>query len=234
MTEKKTILVLANSTKKGGRCVAGRELIENDSDGYTIGPWIRPIDAHGAEGTIDERRTVINGRTLLPLEIIEVSCTGSANDPLHPEDWTIDRATVWTRVEDARPDALAVIEDDAGDLWGPASASSRRVAPVPGTPTLKLIRPRGKVTVTAYKDEPPWGGVKFRRYIDIEHDGVTHRLPIDDPEFIKRHKLDATTIADRHIQFDLDPKKTVVVASLTPPFSHDGLQYKIAATILEL
>lgn len=38
----KTILVMANSIKKDGRCVAGLEITPVDQ--YNLGNWIRPID----------------------------------------------------------------------------------------------------------------------------------------------------------------------------------------------
>lgn len=45
--ERRHILVLANSIKKGGRCIAGRELLRRQT-GWRLGPWVRPVsDAEG-------------------------------------------------------------------------------------------------------------------------------------------------------------------------------------------
>jgi hypothetical protein len=40
-----TIVVLADSWKKGGKCLAGKELIMNGDEFVRVGGWIRPISA---------------------------------------------------------------------------------------------------------------------------------------------------------------------------------------------
>ena len=225
----KTILVLANSMKKGGRCVAGLEATLVATNTYRLGNWIRPIDADQDEGTIPNERTRISNRMLKPLDLVEIQFLRSANDPHHPEDVVIDGAVRWKHVGIMGPQVLLGLNDQSGDLWGPA----RRVVPREGTNTLRLIKPQGACHVMACREEVPWGrGVRDTRILTVVHHGIHHQFSIDDPEFTQRHDLSPASVGDRQVRFDLDPAKTIIVASLTKPFK--GFQYKIAACIFEL
>lgn len=51
MSAWKRIVILANSTKRHNRCVAGKE-ISWDATQYHAAGWIRPIDRNGAEGAV--------------------------------------------------------------------------------------------------------------------------------------------------------------------------------------
>lgn len=231
MPATKRILVLANSIKKGGRCVAGLEIVAAENGKAAFGAWIRPIDPEGDEGTISNETVLVAGRFLRPLDVIDFECSGPANDPFHPEDWKILPKSRWRKVGNESLALLNSLPDESGDLWGAASARTRKVTPRGGIPTLRLIKPTGAVSVEAFRDDSPWG-VKHKRILHIEHQGRIHEFSIDDPEFQSRHHLDPRTVGDRRIRFELDPAKTIVTASLTPPFK--GHHYKIAATIFEL
>jgi hypothetical protein len=226
----KRILVLANSIKKGNRCVAGRELLLATDGTEVLGPWIRPVDLRQHEGAILTATTVLGGRVLTPLDVVEIDFDANANNPLHPEDWNITQTSPWRMIRRENPAIVGQLPCEAGDLWGASTASSRRVAPTGGIPTLRLIKPTGRVVVEAYRDQTHWG-TKYRRFLKIDHLGATHVFSIDDPEFCTRHHLDH--LGDGRIVFELTSARTAVVASLTPPFEKDGQHYKIAATIFE-
>ncbi len=72
----KSILVLANSMKKGGRCVAGIEVTPGAGAEYNLGEWIRPIDPTQDEGTIPYHRTVIGNRDLKLLDCVKIRFEG--------------------------------------------------------------------------------------------------------------------------------------------------------------
>jgi len=226
-------MVLANSLKKGGRCVAGVEVTPTTNGQYLLGEWIRPIDPSQHEGTIPGRRTILNNRFLKPLDIVSIRFLRPANDPYHPEDIEIDGATNWSLEGEMDSSVFSVLRDESGDLWGASSANNRKVLPHAGNKTLRIIKPKGKLYVRAFADETPWG-VKHRRILHIEHQSAVHQFSIDDPSFGRRHSLSPSEVGDRNLKIDLDPAKTIVIASLTKPFEKDGMQYKIAATIIEL
>jgi len=225
----KTILVMANSIKKGGRCVAGLEITPVDQ--YNLSRWIRPVDLSQDEGTIPIHRTIVAGRALRPLDRVKIRFKGPTNDPFHPEDYETDTSHDWQPDGTMTPDILASIPDDSGDLWGASSASSRRVVPQPNIKTLRLVKPKGSCYVAAYREDTPTG-IKHRRLLHIEHHGLIHQFSIDDPIFGDRHNLSSMAVGDKTLRIDLDPSRTIVITSLTKPFK--GYQYKIAATIFEL
>ena len=225
----KTILVMANSIKKGGRCVAGLEITPVDA--YDLGKWIRPVDPTQDEGTIPNHRIMIEGRQLKLLDRVKIRFRGPSNDPFHPEDFEIDTTHEWRSDGAMTHEILASLPDDSGDLWGPSTAASRRVIPQENIKTLRLVKPKRACYVTAYHEDTPTG-IKHRRLLHIDHRGLIHQFNIDDPYFGERHNLSPMAVGGRNIRIDLDPSRTIVVTSLTKPFK--GYQYKIAATIFEL
>lgn len=227
----KFILVLANSIKKGGRCVAGMEITSIQGNDFTLGDWIRPVDPTQDEGTIPTYTTFIGNRFVKPLDCVKIFFTGSSNDQFHPEDFEIDTSSKWEKVGTMTEDVFSSLPDESKDLWGADSATSRKVVPTEGIKTLRLIKPQDSCYVTAYREDTHWG-VKHRRYLYILHRGIEHQFSIDDPEFTARHKLSPSSVGDRHVRIVLDPSRLVVIASLTKPLR--GFQYKIAATIFEL
>lgn len=227
----KIILVLANSIKKGGRCVAGLEAEQVSPHKYKFGTWVRPIDADEDEGTIPNARTIVSGRRIRTLDLVSIRFWDGEEDPFHPEDRVIDGNAEWKVVGRVGKKVLANRSDQSGDLWGADSATTRRVLPRAGADTLRIVKPEGECFVTAFREDTPWG-TKHRRYLHLLSGGITHQFSIDDPDFSLRHDLSPSALADREVRIDLDPKKTVVVVSLTKPFQ--GFQYKIAATIFEL
>jgi hypothetical protein len=230
----KTLLVMANSIKKGGRCVAGLEIAHTESDGYKLEEWIRPVDANQDEGTIPIHRTIIAGLELKTLDLVKIRFTRPANDPLHPEDFEIDTSVKWQSDGAMTKDVLERLADESEDLWRISFDGSRKVAPKTGQKTLWLIKPKAPCQVLFFRDDTPWG-VKYRRLLFIENENCDQTFSIDDPEFMKRHNLSPESLGNRGRRtIDLDPSRTVIVASLTKPYKEDGMQYKIAATIFEL
>lgn len=63
----KKILCLANSRKRGGRCIAGRELLADSP-----GPWIRPVSDREHEEVSEEERQFEDGSEPKVLDVIVV------------------------------------------------------------------------------------------------------------------------------------------------------------------
>lgn len=95
LSTEKTILVLANSIKKGGRCVAGLEAEEVSPHKYKFGNWVRPVDADEDEGTIPNSRTILAGRRIKTLDLVSIRFLQGEEDPFHPEDRVIDGNSKW-------------------------------------------------------------------------------------------------------------------------------------------
>ena len=97
MATTERLVVLANSEKKGDKCVAGKRLTLRSDNYYDVGEWIRPIHPRTGEGEIPTHLTVVGGRSLAPLDVVEITFEGPANDPNHPEDRKIEPSQPWKR-----------------------------------------------------------------------------------------------------------------------------------------
>lgn len=94
------IIVLANSRKHSGRCVAG---LRTDGQG-----WIRPI-ADSIEGTLHPRHYLLNnGSEPQLLDVIRVKVTHARPEKHHPENWIISFA-FWELVSRPAPPLLWTI-----------------------------------------------------------------------------------------------------------------------------
>jgi len=88
----KKIVCLANSMKKGGNCIAGREVLEN---GY--GGWIRPVSARpSAELSFAEYKYETGGYCQL-LDIADIPLSRAEPRGHQTENHVIDAACRWTR-----------------------------------------------------------------------------------------------------------------------------------------
>lgn len=230
----KTLLVLANSIKKyPDRCVAGLEMIPRDGY-FAVGKWIRPIDPSQPEGAIPLFRTMVGGFPVSPLDCVEMTFVGPANDPNHPEDWILEAVTNWKIVGKYDRSILDRLPDQSGDLWGMETAGSRQVRKGTAAVTLRLIKPTHPILVEAFHEYDSFKGKdQFKKILTIRHQNVDHLFNITDPLFDQRHGLLPGRVNKGETRrLELNPENLVVVASLTPPLPN-GFQYKIAAAIIE-
>lgn len=106
------LLLLANSTKLRGRCLAGL---------HEDGSWLRPVSTQSG-GEIHASSTTIAGRQLRPLDLIELDLVEQSPRPHQAENWTIDQQSI-QRVSEARvEDVMEVLRGRASSV--PAFAQS--------------------------------------------------------------------------------------------------------------
>ncbi len=82
------IVCLANSYKRGGRCIAGIDL--------DTGQWVRPI-GNGHEGAIGEER-IINGAEPKILDVLEIQLDGDADDRGCQPENKVFKSSPWRKV----------------------------------------------------------------------------------------------------------------------------------------
>lgn len=75
------MIVLANSRKMGGRCVAGISL--------ATGAWIRPVSSH-PEGELHPSDCAVEGRAPRALDVVRLPYRERLDDPAQPENVLID------------------------------------------------------------------------------------------------------------------------------------------------
>lgn len=80
------IIVLANSKKWGGRCVAGVSTQE--------GRWVRPVSG-GPHGALHSRQYRVDGHDLRLLDVVGFEHDGPIGDPSQPENIEVGDSRWW-------------------------------------------------------------------------------------------------------------------------------------------
>ena len=119
MNYQKTILCLANSRKPGGRCVVGKEVLE---DGY--GEWIRPVSARSSEEISLIEMRFKDGQCPQVLDIISVPMAKPKPHMHQSENHLIDNGCHWVKVGAVGwADLESALDTVAGPLWFNGSSS---------------------------------------------------------------------------------------------------------------
>jgi hypothetical protein len=233
----KRLLVLANSVKKNGRCVAGR-LLTDGSPAAALG-WCRPISDTG-EGELYPRHMVLSGKTeLCPLDVVDVPVSGYAKNPAHPEDWMVS-GDQWTRVKRLKPQVLPRLVEEPRGLWLEDRNRPDRVSPAFFTKegkhqSLYLIRP-GRLRLRLWREVNEFKGYTQKKTrVLFDYGGQPYDLSLTDPVATSRHCQTFPTLEQPASEFPFPfGDKCVLCVSLTPPFEKTGFHYKVVATVLEL
>jgi hypothetical protein len=232
--EFKRIIVLANSYKKQGRCLAGRTLDARN----TVGDWVRPISAQ-AEGELFPRHMrTANGSPLRILDIVDVPLDHPAGNEYHPEDWVVDASGSWDQRQKFARENLANLEEKPSDLWVESTSRTDRVTGTfllksPRHQSLYLVRPTGFHVELTNNFNHFEGRNQQKRRACFTYRNQNYSLGVTDPEFIDLYAK----------KFPAPDKPAIVVrppfgdncllcVSLTPEFN--GYHYKVVATVLEL
>ena len=169
------IVCLANSTKLGGRCVAGKDLEKR--------VWVRPISHRVTEELSRAERRLEDGEEPRPLDVLDVPLLGPRPGVHQPENWLIDQTTGWAQVSRASPRDLAALVDDPPTLWVNSTSSRHGIndevepsAAALSRASLYLLRVPGIVVHV-------FPGFTDKRRVDGEftHRAVKYRLSVTDP-----------------------------------------------------
>ena len=143
----KRILVLANSIHdRGLRCVAGRELIIEETGQMRWGGWIRPVSTHDEGALHVGEQRLADATDPEPLDVVRVPLSAPANHPLQPENWLIQTGQAWTRESYFDTQVLLPLVEEPDSLWmDPVQrndwASAAVLQRLPNFQSLYLIRP---------------------------------------------------------------------------------------------
>jgi hypothetical protein len=226
------MVILANSVRRGQRCVAGKE-VGRGLFWWKPGPWIRLIDPGTKGGEVRIENTYCEGGGhARVLDVVDVPVSGPAGHPDHPEDWFLLSDTPWTRIERMTRAELGALADSPEELWfdgdNPRAVPAGYVEGMPAPATLYLIGD-AEECVTRWWSENREGEEKVRRRLYLKHHGRAHEFDITDPSFTRRHALFETAKQEKQSLALKTP--LLLCLSLTRPWQ--GKQYKIAATIFE-
>jgi hypothetical protein len=245
MAEIKHILILANSEREGGRCIAGK-IAEPIGDGkFDIGQqWIRlnyPDSITGGAAPPWHTYCRPDKVPIRPLDFIKITLLNPCSNPDHPEDWNYDPNMPWEWAGEANYNDLTSITDTPPALWhdgNPKAVHAGYIQKMKQPASLYLIKAPPGYSLQYFKE---WiqkiGRDKKRRRLKMNFGGKYHDFSVTDSRFDTYFNLpdaashwpgNPTTLTmpnPDEIYFCLS------LTGLTPPdfVSH---HYKICATIL--
>lgn len=178
----KQIVCLANSRKHSGRCIAGKEVLEQG-----FGGWIRPISARQSAEISEEERRYKDGTSPRVLDIIQIPMISAAPHLYQTENFVIDAHCYWSKTGTVSWNALKPLLDEPASIWtnGDSTyygANDRMKLDVAGrhNHSLVLIQPSGlKIHVTTEGAE--FGNPRRRVRAAFRYQGEFYRLIVTDP-----------------------------------------------------
>ena len=176
----KYFICLANSYKRGGRCIAGIEILYNSPNDWSIlhnengtPKWIRPI-AHTTYGEIPNNIA----SKIKYFSIVKLSNVTPCPKEIHIEDVYYFNIVVCGQIKPS-VDLLSKFVDGVHNniFFNHGKAIPSDIS-FPDAYSLMLIRPEN---VSTYTDNN-WDKPKIR--MKIMHCGVSYDFPVTDPEFL--------------------------------------------------
>ena len=109
----KRIVCLANSRKRSGRCIAGKEIL---GDGRS-GAWVRPVSDRATGEVSEDERQYEDGSDPSVLDVIDVPVLDAQPSSFQRENWLLDPKYYWSKIRSMTRNDLADFVDPATPLW---------------------------------------------------------------------------------------------------------------------
>jgi hypothetical protein len=121
MTFYKTIVCLANSRKRGKRCIAGKEIVHNQ----LTQNWIRPVSSHGS-GELSETEVMLKqGKGPKLLDVVTIPIERQQAHAYQTENYLIDSDQRWIENPPLPISLLPSLSDSVDTIWINGYHSSR-------------------------------------------------------------------------------------------------------------
>lgn len=219
----KQIVCLANSRKRGGHCVAGKECAHDGS-----WSWVRPVSARPDEELSERERQYLDGGEPQLLEVIDVPLRRARPRACQVENWLIDSKRRWKRVDQAGWDTLRLLADDPETLWLNGASTYNGLNDRVGEGDAASLA--GSLVLLHLEDLKLFvsaPGAKFgdstrRVQASFTNRGVPYRLRVTDPV------VEQTYLARRDGNFPIG--ECFATISLSEPFQ--GYRYKLVAGLM--
>lgn len=215
------IVCLANSRKGGGRCLAGKEIVNHKAGG-----WIRPVGSGRENAVTSEEMTCDDRSEVTPLDVVDVPLDGKAAHEFQVEDYRLARGETLRKRGRLGWKHLQLLVDEREAIWPSHHEQNRGRAKndrvhrdeAPGFGySLLFIRVED---LRAHVKE--WNGQPSVRGLFV-HRGETYDLKITDPVFEEHARLRSEVrIPDAYL-----------CLSLGEPFKQDDMCYKLIATVID-
>ena len=226
----KRIVILANSRKHSGRCLAGREIVGQH---YAPG-WIRPIsDRPGAEASEYERQYQ-DGSDPKVLDIVDVPLLSAKPTACHTENWLLSPEHYWIKQGEVTWDHAHTLSEQPLKLWNSGDSTYNgnndqieKTAAAGFTTSIAMISV-ASVEIHVLTPGANFGNPKKRVQARFSYRGIQYWLWVTDPR-IERKYLSADTNI-HHLGTCL---LTVSLAELYEVKPGIFYHYKLVAAIIE-
>lgn len=223
----KRIVCLANSRKLHGRCVAGRELINDKPAG-----WVRPVSARPQEEVSEYERQYEDGSDPRVRDVIDVPLLEPRPKDHQQENWLLDPKYYWVKVRRAKWRDLLQLEEPEGPLWinGHSTFNGLNdIVPIAEAMSLqnslRLIRVES-LRLSVFAPGEAFGNSKRRVQATFHHDGVRYKFWVTDPLYERQY------LAQPNGEYDLG--ESFLTISLSEPHKdHNNDCYKLVAAVIE-
>jgi hypothetical protein len=230
----KTLLILANSYKHKGRCIAGRE-IERRPAGYALGQWVRPVSRVG-EGELHEMQAYYaTDSPVAVMDVARLAVIAHARDAGQPENWYVSKNAHWRKLSVPALPSPDLAESPA-DLWIDAGAKQDRMSHAflqdhPLLQSLWVIRP-DSLELRFWTEKDGFDGRdRPRRQAAFKYNRRFYDWSLTDPVAIASHAAPFPPAGQLPIVVQFPAGKIpLLCVSLTPEFN--GYHYKVVATII--
>jgi hypothetical protein len=217
-----TIVCLANSRKKSGRCIAGKEWANGRA-----GRWVRPVSERESHEISESDRQYQDGTDPRLLDVINIPFKKVAPSSHQPENYLIDDGYYWTKVGVASLVDVVKFADRPASLWkngfSSGSGTNDRIPiseAIAGEGSLFLIWVTDLIIQVYKKSGPDFSKRVIRA--QFTHQGEQYDLGVTDPI------RERTYLAMSDGQHDVG--KALLCVSLGDPFGEH--YYKLVAAIL--
>lgn len=240
---KKSIVVLANSYKPGGRCVAGKVVkLKKNGKWKLTNTWIRPVSSNAANhGSITSRYHIVEKRDIRLLDIVAIEFEEPSPDSGQPENWLIDEATKWTYEGRFNQSICSRLTDEPPDLWidsnygvkihevGAAYENAGNIQN-----SLAFIKP-DNFNLHLSNDHSPWTGrYKKESKVTFSYNGDNYSgISMTDPVFRNAVAGQYPEPDGEHVVATLPKGNDYhICISLSPIFEKTQKHYKLVAAVI--
>ncbi|HBY95697.1 MAG TPA: hypothetical protein DEP84_17375 [Chloroflexi bacterium] len=220
----KRIVCLANSRKRSGRCVAGKELSRHRPPG-----WIRPVSDREHEEVSEHECRYQDGSIVRVLDIIAVPLLDPRLRDYQQENWLLDPGHYWVKVGRATWSHLPDLADSFAPLWVnghstyngcndkiPLALAARL------TSSLRLVQV-DHLMLSVFTSGEAFGTPRRRVQGQFWHDGIEYRLWVTDPTWERAYL--------RRPDGDYEIGESFLTISLSEPYN--DACYKLIAAIIQ-
>lgn len=219
----KIILILANSRKLNGRCIAGIEIPYSSEV-----TWVRPVSTQKHGEVSKDQRQYEDGTEPKILDVVQVPVVGDAPNMHQQENWILAPEGSWKRIGTGKIEELAELVDSS-DLWLCDASSTRcglndRVDEYTAktlNDSLRLIRVND-LEYHVFAPSADFGDARRRVQARFTHRDTKYRIYVTDP------------VVEREFLTKNGSTYKIGTAYLTVSLAetYDGYCYKVVAGVI--